>query len=236
MVPEISIIIPTYNERETLEKLIFNIFRLKIERLEVIIVDDNSPDNTGEIAEKLSQLYPVTVIHRKEKLGLGSAVIEGFKSAQSDILGVMDADLSHPPELIPQMLKEIKNHDLVIGSRLIQGGKVEKWPILRKFISLVGVLCAKPLTKVKDPLSGFFFLRRKVIDGINLNCRGYKILLEILTKGKYQTCKELPIIFKTRNLGQSKLSLREYADYSKLLLHLYFYKLKKNLWHKSTSA
>ncbi len=223
----ISLIIPTYNEKNNLEKLVHDIFALKIDGLEIIVVDDNSPDNTGELAEKLSHAYPVLVIHRPKKLGLGSAVIEGFKSARGDILGVMDADLSHPAELIPKILEEIKTYDLVIGSRLIQGGRVEKWPLIRKITSLTGILLARPLTRAADPLSGFFFLRRDVIDGVNLHCQGYKILLEILVKGKYQSYKELPIFFKKREADQSKLSWKEYLDYLQLLTHLYFYRTKK---------
>jgi dolichol-phosphate mannosyltransferase len=192
----------------------------------MIIVDDNSPDGTGKLAESLSHSYPISTIHRNKKLGLGSAVIEGFKFAKGDILGVMDADLSHPVEAIPKILEELKNFDLVIGSRLTQGGIVEKWSLPRKIISGAGVCLARFLTKTRDPLSGFFFFKRSVIKNVTLCCDGYKILLEILVKGNYLNCKEVPIIFKPRTAGKSKLNFNEYIDYLKLLGHLYFHKLK----------
>lgn len=225
MSTKISIVIPTYNERDNLEKLIKAIFGLQIENLEMIIVDDNSPDGTGKLAESLSHSYPISTIHRNKKLGLGSAVIEGFKLAKGDVLGVMDADLSHPVEVIPKILEELKNFDLVIGSRLTQGGIVEKWSLPRKILSGTGVSLARFLTKAHDPLSGFFFLKRKVIEKTTLYCDGYKILLEILVRGNYLNYKEVPIIFKPRTAGKSKLNFEEYIDYLKLLGRLYFYRL-----------
>ncbi len=226
-----SIIIPTYNEAKSIEKLIMGIFNdCSGFDIELIIVDDNSPDGTAQIAEKLTEKYPIKVIKRKGKLGLSSAVLAGFDSASGNILGVIDADLSHPTSKIPELLQPILGNetDLVIGSRLIKGGGVEKWSLRRKLISKVATILAKPLTKVKDPMSGFFFFKKEVIDDVRLNPVGYKILLEILVKGNYKAVKEVPYVFLTRMVGKSKLGFEEYCHYLLHLKRLYPYKYKKN--------
>lgn len=154
----ISIIIPTYNEKGNIKKLILKINDIFKEDFEIIVVDDNSPDGTGKIVDKLKK-YNAKCIHRKSKLGLSSAVIEGFKAAKGDIIGVMDADFSHPPEKIPELIKPLKdnNAELTIGSRYIQGGKIKNWTAVRKIISKGAILLSLPLTRIKDPVSGFFF-------------------------------------------------------------------------------
>ncbi len=227
-----SIIIPTYNESKNITQLITEIFTIaKKEKiaLEVIIVDDNSPDKTGAIAEKLAKKYPITVVHREGKLGLGTAVVAGFQAAKGDILGVMDADLSHPPTIIPALINPIiqQDYDLTIGSRYVKGGGVEVWPFHRKMISLGATVMAYPLTKIKDPMSGLFFLKRKVINGVSLGAKGYKIGLEIFVKGNYQKYKEVPYTFRNRIYGESKMGSAEFADYIKNILRLAKYKMKK---------
>ncbi len=227
---QISIITPTYNESKSIEKLITNLFKdCKDFNIELIIVDDNSPDGTAEIAEKLSKRYPIKVIKRSGKLGLSSAVIAGFKLASGDILGVIDADLSHPTSKIPELLQPLINNEaeITIGSRLIQGGGVEEWPWYRKIISQGATLLAKPLTKVKDPMSGFFFFKKEVLDNVSLNPIGYKILLEVLTKANYKNFKEVPYLFLNREVGQSKLTIKEHWNYLVHLARLYKYKLLK---------
>jgi dolichol-phosphate mannosyltransferase len=214
----ISIIIPTYNEKSNIRKLtskIYEIFKKKKIKGEIIFVDDNSPDGTGKIAEKLSNKYPVRVLHRKKKLGLASAVIEGFSEAKGNILGVMDADLSHPPESIPDMIQPISKGkaDFTIGSRYVHDGDIEGWPLTRKIISKSATILTRHLTDVKDPMSGFFFLKKKVIDNIYLSAKGYKICLEIIVKGNYKNIKEVPITFKDRHKGTSKLNKGEYFNY-----------------------
>ncbi|VVB91416.1 UDP-N-acetylglucosamine--dolichyl-phosphate N-acetylglucosaminyltransferase [uncultured archaeon] len=231
----ITIIIPTYNEKENLPVLINSIFDVLHEHFlqgEIIIVDDNSPDGTGKVADELSLKYnSIKVLHRKGKEGLSSAVMEGFKHAGGEIVGVMDADLSHPPEVIPDLVKPILdgNSEFLIASRYKKNEKIEKWPITRKITSFVATILAKPLTKVSDPMSGFFFFRRNIIDGVELSPIGYKIMLEILVKGKYDRAKilEIPFTFRDRYKGKSKLNWKEHLNYMKHLFRLYVFTIKK---------
>ena len=125
--------------------------------LEFIIVDDNSPDGTGKIAEDLADKYPIRVIHRAGKLGLGTAVIEGFKLSDREYVGAMDGDMSHDPSILNQMITSLISYDIVIGSRFEKGSVVEKWGLHRRIISGMGVFMARILTRTKDPLSGYFF-------------------------------------------------------------------------------
>lgn len=225
----ISIIIPTYNEKENIKRLILKInsvFRANKLKGEIIIVDDNSPDGTGKIAEMLDQKYHTKVINRKGKLGLASAVIEGFNSSKGDILGVMDADFSHPPSIIPSLVRPIEKGiaDFTIGSRYVNDGKIIGWPASRIFISKGATLIARHLTNVKDPMSGYFFIKRSVIDNVSLNAHGYKICLEILVKGNYSKVMEVPITFKDREKGSSKLTKQEFIDYLYNVANLTIYK------------
>ena len=217
----VSIVTPTYNERENIPKLTQELFELIAKYpdidLELIIVDDNSPDGTGEVADSLTGTYPVKVIHRKGKMGLGSAVMEGFVLSKRDIVGVMDADLSHDPIIIPQMIYSLKENDIVIGSRFTNESSVENWRLDRKLLSLTGVWLARILTSAADPLSGFFLLHKKVLNDITLTSPGYKILLEVLVKGNYSKIKEIPFKFRTREHSVSKLNRTEYYLFLKQL-------------------
>lgn len=228
---QISIVIPTYNERENLPILINEIFitiaGCKDFDLEIIIVDDNSPDGTGDVAEELSKTYPIKVIHRKGKEGLGSAVMEGFYRSEREYLGVMDADLSHDPIILSEMIRSLNAYDIVIGSRFNEGSSVENWRIDRKIISKVGVWLAGNLTKVSDPLSGYFVLRREVLNNMKLTSPGYKILLEILVKGSYKKVREIPFRFRTREHSISKLDSKEYVLFLKQLVKFYWMKWTK---------
>lgn len=174
---------------------------------EIVIVDDNSPDGTGARAEELAKSHNMKVLHRSGKLGLSSAVLEGFAAASGNILVVMDADLSHPPEKIPEMVRQITEGkaEMVVGSRHVPGGSIENWPFYRKLVSKGATLLARPLTKVRDPMSGFVAVKRSVVDGVKLDPVGYKIGLEILVKGTYSNVVEVPIHFANRKAGQSKL-------------------------------
>jgi dolichol-phosphate mannosyltransferase len=225
--PEVSIIIPTYNEADNLELILKKIAELRLDA-EIIIVDDDSPDGTGDVAEELKRRYNnLHVIHRKER-GLASAVVEGFKAGSSEIIGVIDADLSHPPETIPKLIDTIKGEsDLAIGSRYIDGGGIEGWNLIRKITSRGAVLLARPLTSVKDSVSGFFFLKRDVIKDVTLDPKGYKIGLEILVKGSYSKVVEIPYVFTNRKIGKSKLNLKEYINYIHHLISLYKYKIQR---------
>ncbi|KKW09297.1 MAG: Dolichol-phosphate mannosyltransferase [Candidatus Kaiserbacteria bacterium GW2011_GWA2_49_19] len=210
----VSLIIPTYNEVENLSLLLAEIFKYwpKDIQAELIIVDDNSPDGTGVAAEGLAGKYPVRAIHRFGKLGLGAAVRAGFAEAKGEILGVMDADLSHDPAILPQMFSALSDKDIVIGSRFLPESLVDDWPRWRRLVSQVGVWFAGKIIRapVADPLSGYFFLRRSVLDGVLLTAAGYKILFEILCKGNYASIKEIPFHFRKREHSTSKLNFKEH--------------------------
>ena len=228
----VSLITPTYNERENISLLAEEIFDVlkgypDID-LELIVVDDNSPDGTGKVAESLVGRYPVQVVHRAGKLGLGSAVMAGFERAERDLLGVIDADLSHDPIVLPQLIYGLRDHDLAIGSRFDSDSHVEQWAWYRRIISQLGVFFARQLTGVQDPLAGYFFLHRRVIKDMALTSPGYKILLEILVKGHYKSFMEVPFVFRNRQYSSSKLNWTEYYLFMKQLLTFYFLRRKGN--------
>ncbi len=227
----VSIIIPTYNEAKNLPILVEEIFTVLKKNSEIdaelIIVDDNSPDGTGNVAEELSRAYPLKVVHRSGKLGLGSAVREGFARSTRPILGVMDADLSHDPETLLTLIPLMEKYDIALGSRFEEGSTVEQWKWWRKLISECGVVITKLLTGVKDPLSGFFFIRRSVIDGVKLETTGYKILLEILIKGAHTSVIEVPFRFRIRKFSTSKLDTKEYWLFLKQIVQYSWYKITK---------
>jgi dolichol-phosphate mannosyltransferase len=219
-------VIPTYNERPNLLELVRRIDEAckgAGKKAEIVIIDDNSPDGTGAYAEELGKDYDIKVIHRSGKLGLSTAVMSGFEVATGDLLVVMDADLSHPPEKIPEMVGKIESGEaqMVVGSRYVKGGSVENWPIHRKAISKAATLLARGLTKVKDPMSGFFAMKRSVIEGVELNPIGYKVGLEILVKGRYDSVVEVPITFADRKAGKSKLGASVYLKYLDHCTRLY---------------
>ncbi|MEO7778166.1 MAG: polyprenol monophosphomannose synthase [Fibrobacteria bacterium] len=220
-----SIVIPTYNESKNIPILVEEIFQVLAPfphiDAEIIIVDDNSPDGTGAIADGLTGKYPVQVIHRAGKLGLGSAVMEGFHLSTRGLVGVMDGDLSHDPAVLPEMLSRLATHDIVIGSRFNAESRMEgKWPFFRKLSSVAGVFLAKLISRVNDPLSGYFFTKRCVLENLSLTSTGYKILFEILAKGKYATVSEVPFVFRSRKYSSSKLDFREYVLFVKQIVFL----------------
>ena len=228
-----SLIIPTYNEAENLPLLVAEIEQA-IDRswldLEYIVVDDNSPDGTGNVADELGRQYPVKVLHRAGKQGLGSAVRAGFAASDRPYLAVMDADLSHDPTILPQLFKDLETVEIAIGSRFAEGSSVENWQLGRKLLSQTGVALARRLTGVQDPLSGYFVFRRSVIEGVNLNTVGYKILLEILVKGHYSRTAERAFLFRMRRHSSSKLNLTEYWFFAKQLLTYGALKAGRHAW------
>lgn len=226
----VTIVIPSYNEREAIEETVRKITgMLEIPGIKgrLLVVDDDSPDRTWEFCETLSTQYPMEVIRRIGKRGLSSAVIEGWESSDSDILGVMDADGSHDERVLPQMLSAVKDDkcQLAIGSRYIKGGGTEGWPISRQIISRFAKTLAFPVASLKDATSGFCLFRRNVIEGVALDPVGWKIVLEVFVKGNYNTYMEFPIIFKDRQHGKSKLGKNAVLNY---LEHLG----KLNRWMK----
>ena len=225
---KLSLVIPTYNEKGNIEKLLIELQKEFAENkidAEVVIVDDNSPDGTGKILEDLKTKYVnLKVIHRAGKLGLSSAVLAGFGIAEGDIVGVMDADLSHPAEKIGEMCRIMHNADLVIGSRYVKGGKIEGWSLYRKILSKGATLLARIFVNVKDPMSGFFMIKKELIFNKKLNSKGFKILLELLVKTDCKNVKEIPITFINRTAGKSKAGAREIIYYLKNLYGYLFYK------------
>jgi len=221
---KLSLIIPTYNERDNLPILLERVHKaLNGVNYEVIIVDDDSPDGTWVVAEQFSHKFGnIKVVRRFRKMGLASAFLEGLDNAEGTFIGLMDADLQHSPELLHKMLDTVSaGADLAIASRYVHGGKVERLPLHRRVISrgaaaLAHLLLPK-IKAVKDPMSGFFIFKRGVIDGVKLSPRGFKILLEILAKGNYNRVVEIPYTFKSRKRGRSKLGSKELWNYLKHL-------------------
>ena len=215
----ISLIIPTYNEKENIAPLIERIHRaLSGYDYEIVLVDDSSRDGTIEAAESLASRYPVRVIVRRGEKGLATAVAHGLKFAAGRFIGVMDADLQHPPEVIPALIKALEDGaDMAVASRYIKGGGCPNWGLSRKIISKAALkmshLLLPSTRQVKDPLTGFFMFRRENIDGAVLKPVGYKISLEIMLIGNFRHIVEVPFVFEERSAGQSKLRPQQQIDY-----------------------
>jgi dolichol-phosphate mannosyltransferase len=227
--PDISLIIPALNEAENLPPLLERIqAALRGRSYEVLIVDDNSRDGTPQVCAQLSQTHPLRLIVRQvPKDGLGGAVLHGMRESRGDILVVMDADLQHPPEKLPELIAPIEANngtDFVLGSRHVPGASTgERWGVMRRINSDVATLLARPFAgRTSDPMSGFFALRRQTFENAQrLTPLGYKIGLELMCKCRVQKVKEIPIHFAERTRGQSKLSLREQFRYLEHLSRLY---------------
>jgi dolichol-phosphate mannosyltransferase len=224
----VSVVVPTYHEVENLPSLLDRIDQVRREfnlSLELLIMDDNSRDGTEELIA--SRALPwVRLVVRTANRGLSPSVVEGLELAQNDVALVMDADLSHPPEKIPEMLDALAaGADFVIGSRYAAGGSTDaEWGVFRWLNSKVATVLARPFTRVKDPMSGFFALRRETYQGAWLNAVGYKIGLELLVKCRCEHAVEIPIHFADRQLGQSKLNIREQLLYLQHLRRLFLFK------------
>ena len=230
---ELSIVIPTYNERENIVPLIERIEKcLKDIPIEILVVDDNSPDGTADLAEELGKKYGnIRVLRRGEKLGLGSAVSQGINQSRGKVIAIMDADLQHPPELLPKMLEKIKEgYDVVIASRYVKGGGTVGWSVWRKIISRGAVLLTRVLlpflSSIEDAVSGYFMFKRVILGKTNVTASSYKVMLEILSISRYRSIIEIPYIFTARSRGNSKLSLKEIVSYPFVLLNLHIAHIK----------
>jgi dolichol-phosphate mannosyltransferase len=228
---EVSVIVPTLNEAENLPRLVQLVADALADRsFEIILVDDNSRDDTLAVCIDLAERYPLRLIERPHpRHGLSGAVIRGMEAAGGEYLVVMDADLQHPPKQIPQLLDELQNAwaDMAIGSRYIDGGGTESdWGIWRRINSRVATLLAKPVAcGIRDPMSGFFALRNNTFQSARrLNPTGYKIGLELLCKCGVKHVAEVPIHFGRREQGQSKLSARQQWRFMVHLSRLYQFK------------
>jgi dolichol-phosphate mannosyltransferase len=218
---QLTVVIPTYNEAENLPKLVSALFDLNISGLKVLVVDDNSPDGTGEISEDLARFYAgcVSVLHRPGKQGLGTAYIAGFRQALqsgADAIGQMDADFSHPPELLGTLLSALGSYDLALGSRYVPGGAVDRqWPLWRKSLSAFGNFYARTILRlpVRDVTGGYRIWRRAALEGLPLDrvrSNGYAFQVEmtyLAYRSGYSIC-EIPFYFADRRWGTSKMSVR----------------------------
>ena len=227
----VSVIVPTYNEKENLPILIDRINRIFVDGGiigEVVIIDDNSPDGTGQLAEQLSRKYKfLKVIHRPSKLGLGSAYREGFRAAVGKLLFTMDADLSHDPSYIPRFIEKAKHADVVVGSRYIEGGNIVGWGLYRKLVSRVANFLASIVVgaDVNDMTSGYRAYRKEVLAKVPLNeirSNGYAFQLEIIYEIRKKGFKidSVPIVFTDRRTGRSKLGMREFLSFLMLTIKL----------------
>ena len=224
---DLSIILPTYNESSTIEKMLDAITTAVPPRIntEVLVIDDDSPDGTSKIVDSYIQKSNDAILFRvhtrKGKRGLSSAVIDGINLATGKFVLVMDSDFSHPPHMISNMYDELINNelDIVIGSRYVEGGKYEEWPLTRKLISKIGNSLAELWLglDVKDSMTGLFALKKDLIKNLSFEAIGYKILLEILVKTKGAKVKEVPFVCVNRQEGSSKFSFSIINDYFKLL-------------------
>jgi dolichol-phosphate mannosyltransferase len=208
-------VVPTYNEAGSLPLLVDRLVKAFAGReWELVVVDDGSPDGTADLADGLGKTHPIRVLRRPGKAGLASAVVAGFAAARGDTLLVMDADLSHPPEVAPKLADAIASGaDLAVGSRYVSGGGIEDWPMRRQVVSRVACLMGNALVPVRDSTSGFFALRRSVVDGVKLNPIGFKIGFEVMARGRYKKVVEVPYTFRDREHGASKFGQREIVQY-----------------------
>ena len=238
-----SIVIPTYNESENILRLISEIEKNlpTSDFTEIIVVDDNSPDGTGKLVEDCitkkgikakeknsshTKNHILKVVHRTGKEGLIPAILDGVRQSSGTNVLIMDADFSHPPEVIPKMMSELKRNpnSIIIGSRYIEGGKVVGWPARRKILSKGASTLARlglNVKNVKDPMSGLFALPRELIQNISIATKGYKILLEILVKNKEIPVIEVPYTFTDRQSGKSKMSYNVIVNYAEAIWQLY---------------
>ena len=225
-VDKFALVIPTLNEAGNIEPLMHRV-RTALDPLsiayEIIVVDDGSTDGTREIVSACSDSDPrIKLLVRRNRKGLAGAVIHGWRHTDADLLGVMDADLQHPPEILPSLLRAIRQgNDIAIGSRYTKATHVDGWNPLRQWVSRLSTWATLPFQKngvrVNDPMSGFFIVRRECVDGIEFQTQGFKILLEVLVRGKIHSAAEVPFQFGLRHAGKSKADVKVAFHYFSLL-------------------
>jgi dolichol-phosphate mannosyltransferase len=235
----LSLVLPTFNEYENISQVIPRLEKaLGGATFEIIVVDDNSPDGTAQVAQALNRKYGnIKVCERSGKLGLSSAVLYGFRNANGNVFAVMDADMQHPPEILREMyLKIAHGFDLVIASRYVKGGGIRNWKVTRIIFSKGATLMAHMLLpnsrRVKDVMSGCFMVRKGNLENSSLNPIGFKILLEILSKCAFKNIIEVPYVFTNRRNGKSNLSSKEINHYIVHICRLFFYSASHTI-HKS---
>lgn len=224
--PDVSVVLPTYNEAENVPRLVPRICEA-LQRAgiggEVIVVDDHSPDGTAELARGLAAELPVRVQLRTGERGLAAAVLAGFALSSATACVVMDADGSHPPESLPELIRPVLEGraDVVVGSRYMEGGSTPGWPWRRRMMSRGAGLLARGLTRSSDPTSGFMAARRDLLEELHLEPVGFKIVLEVLARARGARVEEVPIAFTDRRFGRSKMSGGVLLKYLRHLGRLY---------------
>jgi dolichol-phosphate mannosyltransferase len=226
-----ALIIPTLNEAGNiatlLDRAVAALGRAQLP-WEILVVDDESVDGTADIVREYARTNPcVRLTLRRGERGLAGAITYGWARTDADVIGVIDADLQHPPELLPELLREIlAGADIAIASRYIRAHSMDTWSPVRRLISRVSSLASKtvqnPKLKVTDPMSGFFVVRRECINDISFQPTGFKLLLEILAKGRISSVKEIPYKFELRQHGKSKANFMTAVHYFSLLWRLAF--------------
>jgi len=228
---KLSIVIPTYSEAKNVAAMVSRLSSLLdgplAEAYELIVVDDDSPDRTWEVASGLIATHPrLRVIRRIEERGLSTAVIRGWQASRGTVLGVIDGDLQHPPEVLLDLLREIdRGADLAVASRHVDGGGVSDWSVVRRLLSrgaqLLGLLLLPGVIgRVSDPMSGYFMLKRAAIENVAMQPLGYKILVEVLGRGSVKWIAEVPYVFRERLEGESKVTWKQSRDYLRHLVRL----------------
>ena len=223
------LVIPTLNEAGNIQQVLDrSIGALSATSCtwRILVVDDASADGTVDIVREYAKTDPrIDLLIRHGERGLAGAITYGWAHSSADLLGVIDADLQHPPELIPALIAEVSNGtDIAIASRYVKPHSMDEWNPLRRLISRLSIAASRPLQRpalqVKDPMSGFFVLRRECIEGLRFQQSGFKLLLEILAKGRIETASEVPFTFTVRQKGRSKANLWTAVHYLLLLLKL----------------
>lgn len=233
---KLALIIPTLREAGNIRLLLDHV-RSVLDPLgfdyEILVVDDDSRDGTAEIVSAAAEEDPrVSLLVRKGQRGLSGAILYGWQHTDAAILGVMDADQQHPPELLPELLLSIyAGSDLAIGSRYTPGGHLGDWSRARKFLSAAAVWATWPIQRAglraKDPMSGFFLVRRDCLHQVPFQQSGFKLLLEVLVRARIRSIQEIPFVFGQRSHGASKANFKVAYDYARLLVSLYASRLRR---------
>jgi dolichol-phosphate mannosyltransferase len=223
---EATVIVPTFNEREAIARTLLEVDRILSVlpfRSEILVVDDDSPDGTASVVRSLRTRVPLRLLVRREDKGLATAIIAGIQESHGRACVVMDADGSHAPDMIPALLEMVLSGraEMALASRYVPGGGMDGWPSARRVMSRVATWLARPLTRVHDPMTGFFAMAPRVLSRGDLHPIGYKVVLEILVRCRPRPVIEVPFVFRDRRAGRSKMSSKEVFRYARHLGRLY---------------